>query len=261
MIHLHQRPAAIAFTGGIDSTVLAYWLCAENDKLELEFSPTPEPPGYKTKLTLLCCNYGQKTWNRTLDLANEHAMILSHKYPKLHVEAQPIRVVLPDWTTGGGLFQENYVPPKQDETVDHHEEVRRYDYCYVDGLNVIMYSWMMAWCSKQEVSYLLTGHQFEVNEWDHFDGYKYRTDDSTPFFTERMNLMNELGFSYRTRIESPFISMRLSKYNICNLGVQLDVDLGKKTFSCQFSPSCQKCDNCIIRRKAFAMLNIKDEYV
>lgn len=260
MIHLHHRNAAIAFTGGVDSTVLAYWLCDQLDSLEDFVHPTPQPPGHVPTLQLIACNYGQTAWTLTESFLHYHTQTLTERYfGKVKIVPIALEVKLPAWTTMGGLFLKGFVPPKQDEIVDYKAETRRYDYCYVDGLNSILYSWMLAWCSKEKINYLLTGHQLEVNEFDNFDGYQYRTDDSTGFFLDRMNLMNECGFQNRTRIEAPFWAMRLSKYNICRLGQDLKVDLGKQTYSCQFVPACGKCDNCIIRRKAFGILNIKDE--
>lgn len=255
MIGLHGRDVAIAFTAGIDSTVLAYWLCDEMDKFDKDFFH-PVPQNHKPELHLLSCNYGQKTWERTRTTAEWHAGELNKRYgDKIFVKSVTLDVALPHWTKKGGLFQENYQVPVQKEIVDHHADERRYADCYVDGLNCIMYAWMMAYCSDVKISYLLAGHQFEVNEWDNFDGYIYRTDDSTPFFLDRMNLMNECGFMNRCRVEAPFSTMRLSKYDIVSLGQRLKVDW-TKTFSCQFEPGCGKCDNCIIRRKAFSMLAI-----
>lgn len=257
MLHTHNRPCAIAFTGGIDSTVLAYYLCDQLDSLEKEwYHDTPIPNFVRTPLTILACNYSQKTFERTDASCRFHVRELNRRYSsKVDVTYSVLDVKLPPWSTTGGLFKQGYSVPEADEMPNHGEEVRRYADCYVDGLNVILYSWMMSFLSMQKINLLYTGHQFEVNEWDNYDGYKYRTDDSTPFFLDRMNIMNECGFSNRVRIEAPFSLMRLSKYDIVALGRKLNVDFSK-TFSCQFEPACGKCDNCLIRRKAFGQLAI-----
>lgn len=257
MLHTHGRDFAITQTSGIDSTVLAYWILENLDLYDKDFFH-PVPPNHKPRCALVSCNYGQKTWAITEKCARYHLEELQKRYGhKANIDWTVIDVTLPSWTKEGGLFKEGYTSPTQKEIVDHTTPERRYSDCYVDGLSSILYSWMMAWCSKDKIPLLLCGHQLEVNEWPEIDQYTYRTDDSSPWFLDRMNLQNECGFQNRCRVEAPFSTLRFSKYDIVACGKRLRVDF-HYTYSCQFCPPDGKCDNCVIRRKAFAMLNIED---
>lgn len=257
MLNSHGRDWAVTLTGGLDSTVLAYWILENLDLYEKDFFH-PVPPNHIPRCALVSCNYGQKAWKITETCARYHLEELQKRYRhKANIDWTVIDVTLPSWTTTGGLFQEGYQVPEQKEIVDHHKEERRYADCYSDGLNSILYSWMLAWCSKDKIPLLMCGHQLEVNEWPEIDGYSYRTDDSSPWFLDRMNLQNECGFQNRCRLEAPFSTLRFSKYDLAACAKRLNINL-HYTYSCQFVPFCGRCENDIVRRKAFAMLALEE---
>jgi len=260
MINSHGRRIALTLTGGIDSTVLLYWVC-ENDGKPWFLSPTENGPDVRTKFYLVACNFGQANWHRTWELLLYHKAIVEKKYgDRFEFIAAEVKVPLPEWEKDNALFKTNVKAGKGDETIaDYKDAGRTYEDVFIDGRNYILFSWLMSWCSKENITLLLTGHQYEVREFDQLDSWKMRTEDVSPMFIDRLNLMNECGYRFRTRIEAPFFNMRLTKYQIVKLGKDLGLDLGKDTFSCILEPACGECDNCIIRRKALAVLGVKEK--
>lgn len=256
MVHTHCRPIAITFTGGVDSTVLCYWLLANADKYNDFAQPTPPNPKMRVPVYLLSCNYGQANWPITKKLLFEHTEILQQRFPKFTISAITIEVALPPWVKKGGLFEKGYMPLGAHE--QYQAQSKTYEQELVSGRNAFLFLYMLSWMDHADVQALYTGHQQEVNEWDNLDSYKHRTEDFTPMFLDRMNLLQEVGFGHMMRVEAPFSVLRLNKYEICRLGQTLQVDVGL-TYSCQYLPPCGKCDNCIIRRKAFGLLNIEEK--
>lgn len=254
----HGRRVAITFTGGVDSTVLAYAFC-ETDGQPWFLSPTENGPDVKTKLYLVAANFGQANWKRTWDLMQHHAGILREKYGhKFDITTTEVAVPLPEWNKDNALFKVGG-KSKGDEVISNYKDTERtYADVFIDGRNAIIFTWLLSWCSKEHITLLLTGHQYEVREWDNLDVWVERTNDISPMFIDRLNLMNECGFRFRTRIEAPFLNNRMSKYQIVKLGKELGIDIGGKTFSCIMEPACGTCDNCIIRRKSLSIIGIED---
>lgn len=257
MIQSHKRKVGITFTAGIDSTVLLYWFC-KNDGMLNYLSPTPYPEGMLTEVHLVIQNHGQKTYSKTLKLANKHLEFLEKTYKNTHKFVfHKVDCPLPSWVdVKNGLLQEGFVPNEAEEKIHYEESKRDNQHSFIDGLYAMMFTQLLSWASHTKIPILLTGHQLETQEWDSCDSYRHRVADSGPFFIDRMNLVAEQGYQFRTRIEAPFCTLRLSKYEIVKLGIDLGIDLGKDTYSCVFTPECGKCDNCIITRKAFAIHGI-----
>lgn len=224
---LHKDEVAVTFTGGIDSTTLAYELADS---------------GVRT-LVLLFANYGQANANHSRELLKYHAK-------KLGAAAVTVDVGLPPWSCNSPLHQPGYVPQRADYSIDYTEQRKSYDYALIDGRNAFLFLYMLSWCSQHKIPVLYTGHQYEPKEWAELDSYRHRTEDFGPGFIDRMNLLQEVGFRNRVRIEAPFIQRRLSKREIIKLGLSLGIDIKNQTYSCQFYPACGKCDNCICRENA-----------
>jgi 7-cyano-7-deazaguanine synthase in queuosine biosynthesis len=239
MIHLHDRPVAITFTGGIDSTVLAYWVCSQK--------PT-------SKVHLVACNYGQANWQVTHDLMIYHFRELTARFG-VDISWFCLPVPLPDWSRTTGLATSGFIPPRADAVVDYDQPVRAYDYAYIDGRNALLFTYLFSYCSHLEIPALLSGHQYETLEWARLDSYRHRTEDFSPMFLDRMNLLQEVGFRNRVRLHAPFMDMRLPKKAIVKLGLDLGVDL-ERTYSCQFYPECGKCDNCLNKTSVLKELGI-----
>lgn len=238
------QPAAVSFTGGIDSSVLAYWLAANARKKDLPL------------LHLLVADYGQANFYKSWELAQLHAHKIYNKY-RIQTSAQKISVCIPGWSKVGGLFEANFKPPYDSpKDFDYSEQKKTYDYALVDGRNAFIYITMFSSCCNIKVPTIYTGHQLEPVEWENIDSYRHRTEDFTPMFLDRMNLLQECGFSFRVRLEAPFIVSRMAKIDICRLGISYGVNLRDETYSCQFYPECKICDNCRNRERTFASLEI-----
>lgn len=230
-----KQRIACTFTGGIESTVLAYKLGAE---LEGQ------------KIFLLSCNYGQATWQKTRELAKLHVAKLHARYSTNEFIFVPIKVALPSWSKQGGLFEKGFKPPKADHSIDYSKQEKTYEYALVDGRNAFLFLNMLSYCSLFQIPVLYTGHQYEKAEWDNYDSYRHRTEDFGPGFLDRMNLLQEVGFKNRVRIEAPFILTRSSKLDVMKQGMKYAIQFKTETYSCQFMPECGKCDNCICRANA-----------
>lgn len=265
MFQTHGRKVAITFTGGIDSTVLAYWFCENADRINF-LSPTPQDPSVtqRTRIYLVLCHVdGQANFEEAYDLLRHHRVQLSDRYGKRFVFlSHVLKVPMPLWFSTNALKIEGYIPPELNVGLDH-DRIRTHEDLgpdvYMDGRNAIIFSYLLSWCSITKIPTLLVGHQYEIQEWDKLDSYRCRSEDVGPAFLDRMNLLSECGFRFRTRIEAPFISARLSKYEIVKLGKDLGLDLGEETYSCLFYPPCGKCGQCVIRKKAFAIHMIEEK--
>lgn len=264
MIQLHGRKVAFTFTGGVDSVVAIYHTL-ENDGKYKFLTPMDFPPDYKTSVELILADLGgQANFPIANSLMALHKQALKERYgDKFEFTSTVIEVPMPSWTKDNNpLYKQNYIPPQDGGKTDYNNVRNHEDLgpgAYVDGRSAMLFTWILSYCSVQKIGLLITGHQYDVQEHDKLDSYRMRQEDVGSGFVDRMNLLNECGFRTRTRIEMPLMSNRLSKYEICKLGIELGIELGKTTYSCLFYPPCGKCGACVIREKAFAILRIKDE--
>lgn len=224
---------ALTFSGGIDSTVLAYYLLFTFDNIK--------------HITLLPWNYGQAMWKVLDRLYKYHLEELRSRY-KAEIEVKVIEIEFPEWMRGG-LFESGFVPPYSNpKHHDYSTEQMTYDYCLVPGRNAILMTITAGWCSLNRIQTLFTGHQNQPDEWRHLGSYRHRTEDFGTYFLDRMNLILEVGFPNPVRIEAPWIAQRASKEQIVSIGKRLGINLDM-TYSCQFYPECGKCDGCVPRKR------------
>ena len=226
---------AVTFTGGVESTVLAYEL--------MERQPV--------ELHLLCCNYGQASYQQSSLLLKKHTDKLSKRALDLGVIlfSQELEVSVP-YAALSPLMRRGYAPKEANHTIDYTEQRKSYDYALLDGRNAFLFLHMLAYCSMMNVPVLYSGHQYEPKEWAELDSYRHRTEDFGPGFIDRMNLLQEVGFHRRVRIEAPYLLGRFSKADVMKRGLAMGLDIRNDTYSCQFYPECGKCDNCICRENS-----------
>lgn len=246
MIRLPKR-FAVTFTGGIDSTVLAYMLVKQ---------ARPE-----SEVHLVSCNYGQANWKNTFELRDMHEAVLHNmldlKKGFLVVHTQ--RIQLPAYTTcNTALFGVGYVPEVENRVVDYSKQEMSYEKELIPYRNAFLFLNMMAYCRVHDLQFLYTGHQYQDGEWDNIESFRHRTEDFGAYFIDRINLLGEVGTDKYIRVVAPFLEQRADKRAICELGMLMGIDLAKDTYSCQYSPRCNKCDNCICRENVFKELGIKD---
>lgn len=254
MLQSNNRSVAITLSGGIDSTVLAYYFCEQQEKFTY-LSPTPRNSSTKTKVYLLQARIGHAAnYRRTRELLDFHWEQLDRRYGnQFEFHYMTFKVKLPKWSKSS-VDQEGFIPERHKDNLTAKTFTELGPNVFIDGRNAIFHLWLTSYCSKNNIPVLLTGHQLEEYEFDELDSYRARTEDVGPYFIDRMNLLTEVGFKNHVRIVAPWLDMRLSKYHIVKIGRDLGINLEDDTFSCYFFPACGKCGNCIIRQKALTVI-------
>lgn len=218
---MHEKKIAIMATGGMDSTVLMY-----------------QYQVYKP--TILTVDYGQVAFTKQQDLLEYHIDKLN--LPPLQI----IKINFEPWQTTRGLFEEGYVPDEKDPLAGWDDI--RYKEFFIEGRNMIMMAYAMAYCSAHKMDELLAGYLYGDDEWNKRRTMKMMTGDNSPQFVDMMNLLTGVGLSHQIRIRAPFYDERLNKHDVYSLGKCFGIDF-KKTYSCYFYPPCGKCDNCLLRKE------------
>lgn len=208
-------------TGGMDSTTLLY----QNK----EKRPIP-----------ITVDYGQVAFDKQVEMLNHHIKLLN--LPDLVI----IKINFPEWQRQPGLFEPDFTPTENDPLNDWDQ--LRYSNFFVEGRNLIMVAYALAYCSAHKIDELLAGYLYGEEEWEKRRSYKLMTGDNSPQFVDMMNLLTGVGFSHQVRFRAPFYENRLSKEDVFNIGSSLGVNYDY-TYSCYFSTPCGKCDNCLLRDK------------
>ncbi len=214
---------AILATGGMDSTALMYDAVLEK-KVPL----------------IITVDYGQKVFEI-------QKKMLSYHIDKLSLSPLEIlQINFFDWQYKKGLFTENYIPNEENPLEDWDK--LRYSDFFIEGRNLIMLSYALAYCSAHKIDELLVGYLYSEKEWNNRRSYKLMTGDNSPQFVDTMNIMSLMGFSYQVRIRAPFYEQKMSKKDVYELGCRLGINY-EKTYSCYFTPECKVCDNCLLRKE------------
>lgn len=222
---MHKHKTAVMVTGGIDSTTLLYM----ETLLKEGVKPIP-----------ITVDYGQVAFDKQVEMLNFHIKELG--LPDLII----IKIQYHDWQKRQGLFTPGFTPTEENPLEDWDK--LRYENFFVEGRNMIMMAYVMAYCSAHKIDELLTGYLYGEEEWNKRRTYKLMTGDNSPQFVDMMNLLSTVGFSHQIRIRAPFYEKRMSKKDVVNMGQHLGVDYNK-TYSCYFIPACGVCDNCLLRKE------------
>lgn len=212
---------AILCTGGIDSTIL---LCKY-----AKYKPIP-----------ITVNYGQYAFTKQVELLQYHIKKL--KLPDLVT----IDVHLHDWQKTGGLFTPGYIP-NENNPLEDWDDLRYQDF-FVEGRNMLMVGYALAYCSSKKIDTLYAGYLYGKEEWQNRRSYKLMTGDNSPQFVDMMNLLAGVGLSHQVRFQAPFYEARMDKAAVIELGKTLGINFAY-TYSCYFVPACGICDNCLLRKK------------
>lgn len=225
---IRDRPmderAIVLLSGGLDSTTTLYYAMDQ---------------GYH--ITALSFHYGQRhsvELERARRIAKK-ANVLDHRIIQLD----------PNLFSGTALVNREIEVP-MDREIDDSIPVT-----YVPARNTLFLAHALALAESQEARYILIG----ANALD-YSGYP----DCRPDYLQAFETMANLGT--RRGIESGFFKVlaplvHLKKSEIIQLGLDLGVDYGD-TVSC-YNPDekgnpCGHCDSCIIRRKGFQELGLRD---
>jgi 7-cyano-7-deazaguanine synthase len=153
---------------------------------------------------------------------------------------------------GSSLTDDIDVPKDRGE----QEMTRGIPVTYVPARNTIFLSFALAWAEVLKSSDIFIG----VNAID-YSGYPDCRPEYIEAFERMANLATKAGVegAANIRIRAPLI--RLTKAQIIQKGIELEVDYAL-THSC-YDPSpqglaCGKCDSCFLRRKGFKEAGVTD---
>lgn len=219
---LSPRHAIVVASGGLDSTVLAFWLAASG-----------------SELTLLSFNYGQRH-RVELDHAVEIALVLNcpHEIVNLAELGRPL---------GGSALTDSVVPVPDGYYTD--ESMRA---TIVPNRNAIMLDIAVAVAVARKAAAVAFG----AHAGDHAI-----YPDCRPEFVEQFartaSVANEGLLAADFEIVAPFLAQ--SKADIVHIGAALHVPF-ERTWSCYRGGEvhCGTCGTCTERREAFAHNNIID---
>ena len=127
---------------------------------------------------------------------------------------------------------------------------------YVPARNTIFLSFALAWAEVLASSDIFIG----VNALD-YSGYPDCRPEYIAAYERMANLATKAGVEGTTRLKIHTPLLQLSKAQIVNLALDLDVPFGL-TFSC-YDPDadgrpCGQCDACLLRRKGFEEAGVED---
>lgn len=226
-----MKNAIILCSGGIDSTVTAYYV---KHKLSYE------------SIKILFFNYNQKSIKEERSASRYFAKQLNAKFieislPELH-----------ELSTSLINVKGKVNKIRKDDLKDTKKESKNW---YVPARNLVFISYASALADSIFIK--------EKVKSDIFLGFKCEGKDSYPDttkeFTEKANKLLSNSSSYPIKIKTPLIDM--NKEDIIILGLKLGVKL-EHTFSC-YSPKnhshCGFCLACALRKHGFYWANIKDK--
>ncbi|MEV6905957.1 7-cyano-7-deazaguanine synthase QueC [Amycolatopsis sp. NPDC051071] len=221
-VHRHPRHAIVIASGGLDSTVLAYWLAARG-----------------AKLTLLSFDYGQRH-RVELEHATEIARLLN--CPHEIIELATLGRLL-----SGSALTDVGVPVPEGHYTD--ESMRA---TIVPNRNAIMLDIAVSLAVVRKADVVAFG----AHAGDH-TVYPDCRPEFVERFTRSARVANEGLLDDDFEILAPFITQ--SKTDIVRVGAAFDVPF-EKTWSCYRGGTmhCGTCGTCIERKEAFQQNSIPD---
>ncbi len=156
---------------------------------------------------------------------------------------------------GGSALTDDIPVPKREKVENIGKEI---PVTYVPARNLIFLSLALGWAEVLECTDIFIG----VNAID-YSGYPDCRLDFIKAFEETANLGTKIGVEgKKIRIHSPLILF--TKAEIIKKGLELGVDYSL-THSC-YDPddkgrACGKCDSCLLRKKGFEEVGVKDPTV
>lgn len=222
-----MKPAICLLSGGLDSsTVLAI---AKNNNYDV---------------TALSFNYGQRHVVEINQASQIAAIYDVNRHVVINVDLGSV---------GGSALTSNIDVPKQTPISEMSDEI---PVTYVPARNTIFLSYALAWAEVVGANDIFIG----VNALD-YSGYP----DCRPEYISAYETMANLATKAGTQdgrhltIHTPLI--KLTKGEIIRTGLKLGVDYAL-TSSCYDPESngkpCGECDSCILRKKGFDEVGIKD---
>jgi 7-cyano-7-deazaguanine synthase len=154
---------------------------------------------------------------------------------------------------GGSALTDDIEVPKDRQPDDMAHDI---PVTYVPARNTIFLSFALAWAETLDAQDIYIG----VNAID-YSGYPDCRPEYIRAWEEMANLATKAGVEGRQRltIHTPLID--LTKAQIIQRGLELDIDYGL-TLSC-YDPApdgtpCGRCDSCLLRARGFAEVGVAD---
>jgi len=193
-----MNQVVVPISGGMDSTVLLHWACAQFDvvhALSFDYSQRHRRElAFAQDQALICASKGQaKVTHKTIDISFIRDIAPTSSLTNDDIATPDVR------TIRGEAQPKSYVPNR----------------------NMMMLSIATAYAEAQGAKTVWHGAAQADSLAGYFDG------DST--FVDAMNAVNSLNRENRVMIEAPLINM--SKADIVRKGVELGVDFSK-TYTC-----------------------------
>lgn len=223
--HRHPDHAVVIASGGLDSTVLAYWLAARH-----------------SRLTLVSFDYGQR-----------HRVELDHAAEIAEVLESPHRII--DLTSLGTLLTGSALTDTSVTVPDRHYTDESMFATVVPNRNAIMLDIAVA----VAIAVRADAVAFGAHAGDH-TVYPDCRPESVEQFARRVKTANEGLLVPGFQVLAPFLT--LTKTDIVRVGEALEVPFAQ-TWSCLrgLDLHCGRCETCIERRKAFYDNGIADPTV
>lgn len=229
------------FSGGIDSTVLAY---------ELAKRPYAYGIDYESE-DLVLISYGKDAKRRVDWIADR-----IREDVRLEVYAQTYKCPL-------GSYVPELVPPaghgSMVPSVGPYLWDRR-SMPYTAGLMTwlaslafnLVYNWELPHGKPQ----VFFGFQYEPQAWAAQDKGEMPPNDTSPEFIDALNAVSAAA-GEPARFRAPFLENRMSRYQITQLGLALGAPLSE-THSCVMlkDTHCGRCCQCVKRELAFNLLRV-----
>jgi len=227
--------ATVAYSGGIDSTVLMYELASQG----------------RLNLAVLC-NFGQPSFDRQLRCAeyqiakleehgvDVHFRVVEFKTPEEFQvkEASPFFSMRP-------LNPLAKAPKKMKDAIAYRLD----NFAITPGRNAFMVLMVgMVAAALETNPAVVTAYQYEQDIWDTQDTI---SGDESPSFWLKMGMVLETAFEVPVALENPFLDRHWDKERIIREGIEYGIDFAH-TMSCEFEEPCGECAQCQLVKKTVA---------
>jgi 7-cyano-7-deazaguanine synthase in queuosine biosynthesis len=155
------------------------------------------------------------------------------------------------------LFNPSFVPDgktSRDDLANYDSPSQVESYGWIEGRNAMMLLHASIYAAYKGLSRLYWGLQQNLPELLSPTS-ESRGTDCNPAFMDVMNDLLFHSFSTPFRIEAPFLG--LSKKHIIELGLRYNINLITDTYSCEYTPVCNACTQCLERNKLFGEMEIQ----
>ena len=231
----------VFFSGGIDSSVLAYDIAKRPFAYGVDFE-------YEDLVLVTYGKDGRKRANKFTDeLIKDVRVTVDVRWFESPLESYDPEMVP---AAGHGTM----VPSVGPYTWDRRS--MPYTPGLMTWLSSLAFNLVYNWELPNGKPQVFFGFQYEPQAWAAYDRRKLAANDTSPAYIEALNKLSKVA-GEPAHFRAPFLDNRMSRYQIVELGKSLKVPL-KDTHSCIMlrDAHCGRCCQCIKRDLAFGILGI-----